>query len=63
MDMAMPMMVRVAPIQKVMEVLLGFVRSFIFGIVCAFCLCLFWDVSYLGVVLLLGIFCFGRVFV
>ena len=32
MDMAMPMMVRAAPVQKVMDVLLGFVRSFIFGI-------------------------------
>lgn len=62
MDMVMPMRVRVAPIQKVMEVLLGFVRSFIFGIVCAF-MCVCWGLFYLGVVLLLGIFWFGRVFV
>jgi len=63
MDMVMPMRVRVAPVQKVMEILLGFVRSFIFGIVCAFmCVC-FMFLFYLGVVLLLGIFCFWRVFV
>ena len=52
MDMAMPMMVRAAPIQKVMEILLGFVRSFIFGIVCAF-MCVCWGLFYNRVISLL----------
>ena len=54
MDMAMPMMVRVAPIQKVMEVLLGFVRSFIFGIVCALCV-------FVGVCFIIELFLFCNI--